>query len=251
MKKLYLYPLWLRIWHWVNAIFFIILIATGISLYYADESEILVSFDLARLLHNISGVAATFLFLIYVIFNIKSKNYKYYIPKGPGLVERMFRQGHYYVYGVFKGEGHPFHPNKADKFNPLQKVTYFVVMFIMFPIVIISGWFMFFPEFAPEEVLGMGGVWPMAISHMVFGFLLSVFMFAHIYLATLGETVFSNFKSMFTGYHYVHEEHVGKTNIDEQIEQGTDKKETLIKEKENDINPPDFKKNDDQDEKEQ
>lgn len=206
MKKLYLYPVWLRIWHWLNASFFIVLIITGLSMYYADETKILLRFDLSRLLHNIAGVSVTFLFLFYVIFNISSKNYKHYLPKLHGITERMVKQGRFYLYGIFKGEPHPYHASLDNKFNPLQQLTYFGIMFFAFPIVIISGWFLFFPEYAPEEILGMGGVWPMVILHIVFGFFLSVFMFGHIYLATHGDTLLTNFISMFTGYHEVHED---------------------------------------------
>ena len=38
------------------------------------------------------------------------------------------------------------------------------------------------------------------------GFFLSVFMIGHVYLATTGTKVASNFKSMFTGWH-LHEPH--------------------------------------------
>lgn len=218
MKKEYLYPLWLRIWHWFNAFFFMILIFTGLSMYYANESELFINFDIARLLHNISGIATSVMFLLYVIFNITSGNYKHYIPKITGMVERLFYQGRYYVYGIFRGEDHPYHTTKSNKFNPLQQLTYFSVMFIMFPIVIISGWFLFFPELAPEEIWGMGGVWPMVILHIVFGFILSVFMFGHIYLATHGHNVVSNFLSMFTGYHEVHEEEETKDTASEEAD---------------------------------
>lgn len=207
MKKIYLYPKWLRFWHWANAIFFSFLIFTGLSLYYADESEFLIPFDYARLIHNISGITVTILFIFFVALNIISKNYKHYIPTTDNMFERLFKQGRFYAFGIFRGEPHPYHPSEKNKFNPLQQLTYFAVMFIMFPVVIISGWFLFFPELAPEQILGMGGVWPMVVTHIVFGFSLSVFMFAHIYLATHGDTVIENFKSMFTGYHTVHEEH--------------------------------------------
>lgn len=216
MKRLYLYPVWLRIWHWLNAIFFSVLIFTGLSMYYANESDFFLSFDAARLLHNISGITVTFLFVIYVVLNIFSGNFKHYIPKLNGLPERMVKQGRFYLYGIFRGEDHPYHATKDNKFNPLQQLTYFAIMFFMFPIVIISGWFLFFPEYAPEEIMGMGGVWPMVITHITFGFIMSVFMFGHIYLATHGDTIFANFISMFTGYHEVHGGKHENTDTDEE-----------------------------------
>jgi thiosulfate reductase cytochrome b subunit len=206
MKKLYLYPFWLRFWHWLNAALFIILILTGISIHYSASNDLLMPFEYAIVTHNVAGIILSFLFLIFTIMNIKSGNYKYYIPLMQGISERLFKQGRYYVYGIFKGEPHPYHISEKDKFNPLQQVSYFGIIFFMMPIIIISGWLLLFPELAPGEIMGMGGVWPMAVLHSVAGYLLSIFMFGHIYLATHGDTIGANFKSMIDGYHHVHEE---------------------------------------------
>lgn len=207
MEKLYLYPSWLRMWHWLNALLFLILIITGISLHYSNTSSLLMPFKTAMTMHNICGVLLSANYLFYVIFNIVSKNYKYYIPKLKGLMQRMIKQGLYYSYGIFKGEPHPYEVTKEEKFNPLQQLTYFGIMFFMMPLIVITGWFLMFPEYAPEQAFGVGGVTPMAVGHSVIGYLLSLFMFGHIYLATHGETVTSNFKSMVTGYHEHGEHH--------------------------------------------
>lgn len=205
MKKVLLYPLWLRIWHWFNAILFMILILSGISMHYSATNELFLDFDIAMYTHNIAGVILSIIFVFYVIFNIASGNYKHYIPMMKGIFERLIKQGTYYVYGVFKGHEHPYHTTEKLKFNPLQQLTYFSIMFFLMPVIIISGILLMFPELAPANVMGMGGVWPMAILHIVVGFFLSLFMFGHIYLATHGETLTTNFKSMIDGYHHVHE----------------------------------------------
>ncbi|GAB1371699.1 thiosulfate reductase cytochrome B subunit [Candidatus Kapaibacterium sp.] len=220
MKKVMLYPLWLRIWHWSNAILFLVLILSGISMHYTATNELFLSFDVAMYTHNIAGILLSLFFGIYLIMNIVSGNYKHYIPQIQGIVDRMIKQSIYYVYGVFKGHDHPFHTSEKLKFNPLQQLTYFAIMFFLLPVILISGWLLMFPELAPENVLGMGGVWPMAILHIVVGFFLSLFMFGHIYLATHGETPTANFKSMIDGYHEIHEHHspslvINAGNIDE------------------------------------
>jgi len=213
MKKLYLYPLWLRIWHWVNAILFTILIITGLSIHYSASNDLLMPFSTAIVTHNVAGILLSFLFIYFTILNIKSGNWRYYIPMFQGIYERMLKQGRYYVYGIFRGEPHPYHISEKNKFNPLQQITYFAIMFFMMPLIIISGWLLLFPELAPADFMGMGGVWPMAVLHSVVGFFLSIFMFGHIYLATHGETVTANFKSMIDGYHHVHEqEHSDNTH---------------------------------------
>ncbi len=36
-KKIYLYPVWIRIWHLINALMFILLIFTGLCLHFASS----------------------------------------------------------------------------------------------------------------------------------------------------------------------------------------------------------------------
>ncbi len=208
--RMLLYPLWLRSWHWINATLFVVLIATGISLHYSATNNLYMSFESAIVAHNTAGILLSLNFIFYTLFNIISGNYKQYIPPIAGMTKRLILQGRYYVWGVFRGEEHPYHTSEEMKFNPLQQVSYFGIMFILMPIICISGTLLMFPELAPEKFLGMGGVWPMAIIHIVVGYFLSLFMFGHIYLATHGDTLLSNFKSMFTGYH----EHTVHKNVD-------------------------------------
>ncbi len=53
-----------------------------------------------------------------------------------------------------------------------------------------------------------GGIWPMAVLHIIIGYILSLFMFVHIYLGTTGETIGDLFKSMISGWHLAEEETV-------------------------------------------
>lgn len=205
MKKVLLYPLWLRLWHWFNAFLFLLLIVSGISMHYSSNENLFMPFDIAMKTHNIAGILLSLIYLFYAISNLITGNIKHYIPSMKNIYTRLFNQAKYYLFGVFKGEPHPYHTTAKMKFNPLQQLSYFGIMFFMMPIIVVSGWLLLFPELAPENVLGMGGVWPMAIAHIVVGFFLSVFMFGHIYLATHGDKVSTNFISMFNGYHHVHE----------------------------------------------
>lgn len=194
----YLYPLWLRIWHWINAACFLILIFTGIFMHYSLEP---VAFETSRFLHNTSGILLSIAYLFYIIMNIISGNYRQYIPPKKDFMKNLIIQARYYGYGIFKGEDHPFHTTEESKFNPLQRITYLFIMYIFMPLVILTGILLFFPEAAPDNVLGAGGIWPVAIAHTAVGYILSYFMVAHIYLATHGPTVSANFKSMIDGYH--------------------------------------------------
>ncbi len=207
MKKLYLYPIWLRLWHWLNALIFVVLIVSGMSLHYAGSGDFLFSFEVAMIAHNTSGIALSFLYLFYFILNISSGNIKHYLPSLRNFITRSIKQARFYTFGIFLGEPHPYHASEKEKFNPMQQMAYFFIVFIGFPVIIASGWFLMFPELAPDEIFGMGGVWPMAMLHTVMGFFLTIFMFVHIYLATTGNTPSEHFIAMFTGYHVVHEDH--------------------------------------------
>jgi len=201
MKKLYLYPLWLRIWHWTNATLYILLIITGISMHYASMDNPFISFKTARLIHNTSGILLVFMYLDYLVSNLFTWNGKHYVPMLRGLPKRLYLQTRYYLYGIFRGEDHPFHPNEKSKFNPLQQITYISIMYVFMPLLVISGLMLLFPEYAPVTLLGIGGVWPAAITHAIVAYFLTLFTIGHIYLGTTGTSLTSNYKSMIDGYH--------------------------------------------------
>ncbi len=206
IKKIYLYPFWLRFWHWFNALLFLLLIVTGLSLHYSDPKSGVIPFRVSVVIHNISGILLSLNYLFFLIKSIITKNYKHYLPQLKGLWRRISLQLRFYLVGIFIGEPHPFEPSPQSKFNPLQQLTYLFIMALFMPLVIVSGYLLMFPETAPDEFLGMGGVWPMALLHTIVGFILSIFMFVHIYLGTTGKTIGELFKSMITGWHLSFEE---------------------------------------------
>jgi thiosulfate reductase cytochrome b subunit len=197
----YFYPLWLRAWHWLNALLFISLIFTGLNMQYAKTNSPIIDFHAAIIIHNISGILLTINYLFFIIINFTSGNYMQYLPGLKKFFLNIIIQAKYYLYGIFIGSEHPFETSKQKKFNPLQQITYLNIMYVVLPLLIISGWAMLFPEFIFKQALGVSGLTLTAIVHTSIGFLLSIFMIGHIYLATTGTTVLSNFKSMITGFH--------------------------------------------------
>ena len=200
MKKIYLYPLWLRLWHILNAILCLLLILSAVSLRYSKTGSLFMPKGTAIALHNLSGVILTLTYLYYLIYSIATKNYKHYLIKFKGLYRKFFTQFQYYAIGIFAGKENPFTPTEQKKFNSLQRVSYSLIMFIIMPILIITGIILFFPEKAPDKVLGMGGVFPIAILHSLGGFVLVCFMILHTYLATTGKTIGELSKAVLTGW---------------------------------------------------
>jgi thiosulfate reductase cytochrome b subunit len=121
-----------------------------------------------------------------------------------GLFQRLTKQFFYYTVGIFRHEKPPFPVTLHRKFNPLQQFTYVAAMYLLVPLVFITGWALLYPEILFTKVLGASGLKVNDFIHVIVGFFLSFFLFVHVYFCTIGATFVSNFKSMITGYHESH-----------------------------------------------
>jgi thiosulfate reductase cytochrome b subunit len=199
--RIYILPVWLRLWHWTNAALIITLAVTGASLHFAGSGTLLVPFSLAAKVHDYAGVALAAAYGCFVVGNIVTGNWWQYVPKQPGVLARCWRQARFYLYGIFRGEPHPYPPTAEVNFNALQAVIYWLVMYMLVPVVVLTGLMFLFPEYAPVRVLGLDGLLPVAMLHYLAGAALIMFMIAHIYLGTTGVRLTSLFKMMITGWH--------------------------------------------------
>ncbi|HKJ41730.1 MAG TPA: cytochrome b/b6 domain-containing protein [Sunxiuqinia sp.] len=200
--KIYFYPVWLRIWHGINALGIILLIITGISMQSGVEATI-VPFNSLVKMHNIAGVVVTLNYFLFFIGNLVTNNGKFYIVKPKGFLKRPMKQATYYVWGMFHGMKAPYPLSEKRKFNPLQKYFYIIVMYLAVPFVILSGFALLFPEIIIERVYNLSGVFLTAVVHSAFGFFISIFLLIHLYVASIGKNPLENFKSIVSGWHHV------------------------------------------------
>jgi len=200
-ERLYLYPVWVRLWHWFNALMCLILILTGVSMQYSNPEFPMIRFDLAVTWHNVSGVLITASYIIFIIGNLVTRNGKYYRAKIKGLFKRLYKQFMYYLIGIFKDAKKPYPITKKRKFNPLQKLSYILIMYVAMPLIFITGWALLYPEAIIHNFLGFSGLHLTGLLHIFSGFIISVFMLVHIYFCTIGTTALSNFKAMINGWH--------------------------------------------------
>ena len=200
---MYLYPKWIRIWHLINALMFLILIVTGISMQYTDKANTayVIGFAKAVKWHNFAALVLVFSYVVFVTGNLLTKNGKYYRIGKKDFLLNLGKQLKYYSFGMFKGEKHPFPVTEERKFNPLQKITYVIAMYLAFPLLIISGFGLLFPEITIKTFFGISGLILTDILHITMGFSLSIFMIIHIYTCTLGAKPTSLFWGMISGYH--------------------------------------------------
>lgn len=205
---MYLYPKWIRIWHVINASMFIILIITGLSMQYTDKenASYVVGFAKAVKWHNFAAIILILNYILFVTGNMLSNNGKYYRIGRKDFLLNLKKQFIFYSKGMFRGEKHPFPVTEERKFNPLQKLTYVLALYVAFPLLIISGIGLLLPEITISTVFGISGLILTDILHITMGFFLSLFMVIHVYTCTLGSKPTTLFRGIITGYHISDEE---------------------------------------------
>jgi thiosulfate reductase cytochrome b subunit len=171
---------------------------------YAGQNNFLIRFDIAVSVHNVAGILLTVNYLQFFIGNIFTKNIRFYKINWKEIRGQVLMQMKYYSYGIFKGEKPPFTVSAERKFNPLQQVSYIAVMYIIVPLIFVTGWALLFPEIIIPKFLGVSGLLLTDLLHVIMGFLVSLFMIIHIYFCTTGTKFGSIFKSMITGWSEVH-----------------------------------------------
>jgi thiosulfate reductase cytochrome b subunit len=170
---------------------------------YSNPEFPMLRFDLAVSIHNICGILLSINYLVIILGNIFTTNGRFYRIKRKGFIQELIRQADYYLFGIFKGNKAPFPINGERKFNPLQKISYVAVLYFMMPLVIITGWAMIFPEMIfLNKIFGTSGLHFTDLVHILMGFVLSLFMFVHIYLCTIGKPAGTHFRAMMSGWHH-------------------------------------------------
>lgn len=201
MSASYLHPLPVRMWHWLNAVCFFVLIVTGAQIRYRGIMD-LMSFRLAVDIHNISGFALIGLFLVWAVYYGATGAIKIYMPDLHigRFLKASWKQARYYGYGIFVGEPNPHHATPDNKFNPLQQTAYFSIMFLLLPLQIVTGVLLWDLDRFVRIIDLAGGIKAVSFLHLLLTIFFTAFLFVHIYLTTLGRTPFEHIRAMFTGY---------------------------------------------------
>lgn len=208
--KIYLQPTPVRIWHWLNAFGIVTLIATGAQIRFPEYVSLFASYKSAILLHNTAGlvVAASFS-LWFFYYGVVARNMgKIYVPTKDDLQVGLLRQAKFYLLTYFLGWPNPHHPTPENKFNPMQKSAYMAIMFVLMPLVALSGILLTNVSPLREAVILLGGLKLLMSVHFLLACSLIAFLFTHVYLATLGKTPMAYIKPMWTGWE--EEEPAGK-----------------------------------------
>ncbi len=201
-KKVYLQPIPVRIWHWLNALGIVTLAVSGAQIRFPEYITLLGSYKSAIYLHNTAGfvVALSFtLWFFYYVFIARSMA-NIYVPKAEDLKTGLLRQAKFYFLTYFLGWENPHHPTPKNKFNPMQKSAYLAIMFVLMPLVSLTGIFLTNVEPLRGVIVMMGGLKILMSVHFLLACCLIAFLPTHVYLTTLGRTPMEHIKTMWTGW---------------------------------------------------
>jgi thiosulfate reductase cytochrome b subunit len=93
----------------------------------------------------------------------------------------------------------------------MQKLAYFSMMVIVTPIIVITGILFSDILYFHDYIEAIGGLRMLDAIHVVAAYLFLLYLLVHLYMATMGHSIFAHFRAMITGYE---EEHVPEQRHD-------------------------------------
>jgi thiosulfate reductase cytochrome b subunit len=177
-------PVWVRLWHGLTAVLFLVLTITGVILHFAAPGFTVIDYAAATTLHDVGGIVLAIVYGIHLMLLFATGYWRRYVPARQGLWRRVKAQTAYYTIGMARDEPGTAVLAAGTRFNALQQLTYFIMVFGLLPLLIVTGLLYLYPQFAPREVLGLDGLLPVALAHYALGILGTVYLITHIYLAT-------------------------------------------------------------------
>jgi thiosulfate reductase cytochrome b subunit len=221
MKRTCLHPLPLRIWHWVNALTVLLLLATGIHFRVAGIAS-LRPHNPFFALHKWAGITMTASWFFWLLYGLASGHLSRHYAICKRDLTGIFRQMKFYLVSIFRGEKNPFQPSPEEKFNPLQKLAYGSVMGILAPAMVLTGLLFVDAFFIRDQLLSWSAVKVIDALHVTGLYLFALFLVIHVYMATLGPTALTHIKAIIVGYEEEHEPgRDGETSTPEMAEKRT------------------------------
>ncbi|MBM4422718.1 MAG: hypothetical protein FJ030_04915 [Chloroflexi bacterium] len=212
VKRVYMYSVYERFWHWLQTSAILLLILTGLIIHRPDMFGAL-SFPFIVVVHNVLAVILVVNAALSLFYHLVSGEIRQYIPHPYGFFDQAIAQAGYYLRGIFKREPHPFEKTPQKKLNPLQQVTYFGILNVLLPLQIITGAMMWGVQSFPQITAWFGGLPFLAPFHSFVAWSFAAFIIAHVYLTTTGHEPAAAMKAMMLGWDEV-EDHSAQADGD-------------------------------------
>jgi thiosulfate reductase cytochrome b subunit len=202
-----MYGVYERLWHWLQTFAIVALLFTGLVIHRPDTFGIF-SFRGVVLVHNILAAILVVNAGLSLFYHVTSGEIRQFIPRPVGFFDQAILQAKYYLKGIFRGEPHPFDKTPGRKLNPLQQVTYFGILNVLLPLMILTGILMWGAERWPEFSALIGGLTVLGPVHSGVAWMLASFIVGHVYLTTTGPKPFSSLQGMMFGTEEVEKGHL-------------------------------------------
>lgn len=192
-ERIYIFKAFERIWHWSQAALIIFMMLTGFEIHGSYSNF---GFERAVNYHTIAAWSLVGLWIMAIFWHLTTGEWRHYIPT----TEKMVAIAKFYSSGIFKHEPHPFKPSASQKHNPLQRLTYLLVLTLLSPLIWVTGWlYLFYADWSAWGLSALQLEW-VAMGHTIGAFLMLAFLISHLYLTTTGHKITSQVKAMITGY---------------------------------------------------
>lgn len=201
-----LYSLYERIWHWLQAGSIVALSLTGFEIHAPGTLHVF-GFAAASRLHEalaLFTIANGFLSLFY---HVTTGAIRQFVPEPKDILSMGVVQLRYYLYGIFRGEKHPFVRQPGHKLNLLQQVTYLAILNVLLPLQLVTGILMWRAGTWPRLTQALGGLGAIATVHVAVAWLFVAFVIMHVYLTTTGHTPLAHIRAMIIGHEPEEAEH--------------------------------------------
>jgi thiosulfate reductase cytochrome b subunit len=199
LKKVYMYTVYERFWHWLQTFVIVLLLFTGLIIHRPDMFSIF-SFPYVVLIHNILAALLVINAALSLFYHLVSGEIRQYIPQPYGFFNDAIIQVKFYLRGIFKGEEHPFEKVPQKKLNPLQQITYFGILNVLLPLQIITGALMWGVQQWPQIAGWFGGLPFLAPFHSLVAWTFAAFIVGHVYLTTTGHKPLTSIQAMMNGW---------------------------------------------------
>jgi len=197
--RAYLYSRYERLWHWLQALAVLVLMATGLEIHFPTRVPFL-GFETAVRLHNVVGFVVVANAFLSAFYHLATGEIRQYLPTRRGFFADANTQARFYLRGLFRREPHPFDKTPECKLNPLQQITYMAILNVLLPLQVVTGILLWGAPRWPGLEAAVGGLGVLATVHGLGSWLFAAFLLMHIYLTTTGSTATSNLRAMVTGW---------------------------------------------------
>ena len=197
--RVYMYDLYERLWHWLQTAAILLLLFTGLIIHKPDLFGIF-SFAYVVQVHNVLALLLVINAALSLFYHLVGGEIRQFIPRPRGFFDEAFDQALYYLRGIFRDEPHPHEKTRDRKLNPLQQITYVMVLNVLLPAQIITGALMWAAQRFPGPVAAVGGLPWLGPLHSLVAWSFAAFIILHVYLTTTGPTPTAGIRAMMLGW---------------------------------------------------